>query len=86
MEISTWRTKEGDVDILTDLRDEAGGQVAYEALRDRSQVVRSGDVDIALASLDDIIASKRFADRDKDRSALPELLALRERLDRDTAG
>ena len=32
-----------------------------------------------VAALDDIIASKEHADREKDREALPELYALRDR-------
>ena len=84
LEISTWRTNAGDLDVLADLRDAAGGHVSYETLRDRSSVVLVGGVEVPLASLDDIIASKRFADRDKDRSALPELTALRDRLARET--
>jgi hypothetical protein len=34
---------------------------------------------IYLAALDDIVASKEFADRDKDREALPELHELQQR-------
>ena len=77
MEISTWRTEAGDVDVLAVMRDEQGRRHDYADLVTRSHRTTLAGVEIELASLDDIIASKRFADRDKDRSALPELVALR---------
>jgi hypothetical protein len=40
------------------------------------------DLPVSIAALDDIIESKRAADRPKDRIALPYLEALRERLRR----
>jgi hypothetical protein len=38
----------------------------------------NGIVTVTLASLDDIIESKQWANRAKDRDALPELIALRD--------
>lgn len=35
---------------------------------------------ITLAALEDIIDSKQHADREKDRAALPELIAIRDRM------
>jgi hypothetical protein len=79
MEISTWRTEAGDLDVLRDLRSADGSRLGFSALSPRSTATTLGGVHIRLASLGDIVASKRFADRDKDREALPEL----ERLLRD---
>jgi len=39
----------------------------------RSLVIEVVGIDVQLAGLRDIVASKRFAGRDKDREALPEL-------------
>lgn len=73
MEISTWRTEAGDLDVLRDLRSADGSRLGFSSLSPRSKATTLGGVHIRLASLGDIVASKRFADRDKDREALPEL-------------
>jgi hypothetical protein len=39
----------------------------------------AGGVSVLVASLDDVIRSKRWLNRDKDRAALPELLELSDR-------
>jgi predicted nucleotide-binding protein (sugar kinase/HSP70/actin superfamily) len=44
----------------------------------------TGAIRIRVASLDDLIDSKTYVDRDKDREALPELHELRRRLEHDT--
>ena len=41
-----------------------------------------GETSVRVASLDDVIRSKRSANRDKDRAALPELQALQDELRR----
>lgn len=74
---STWMTDAGPLDLLAELRDSSGGHHPYSDLVRRSTAVVIGVVTVRLASLDDIIASKEFADREKDREALPELRALR---------
>lgn len=76
MEVSTWRTDAGDVDVLTVLRRRDGGRTGYEDLVERATAVQVDGVIANLASLDDIIASKEFADRPKDREALDELRRL----------
>jgi predicted nucleotidyltransferase len=56
----------------------------FEALRSRSINVPVGDQIAVVATLDDIIASKAAADRDKDRAQLPVLrntLRVKRRLD-----
>ena len=55
------------------LFDELVGALKFEAVRSRAVSVALGDVTILSASLADIIASKRAADRPKDRAALPIL-------------
>jgi hypothetical protein len=77
MEVSTWRTTAGDLDVLRSLRDLDGGRRSYGELAVRSVAISVNDVEIRLAGLGDIIDSKRFADREKDHDALPELEALR---------
>ena len=69
---STWTTDAGPVDVLTDLP-VAGGRRSYRELRSRAVARRVHDVVVYLAALDDIVASKQHANRDKDRDALPEL-------------
>jgi len=78
MEISTWRTNAGDIDVLHHLRDELGERLQYDDLAERSLVIEVVGIDVRLAGLRDIVASKRFAGRDKDRAALPELERLLE--------
>jgi hypothetical protein len=79
MEIATWRTRSGDVDVLLGIpRDQRWELARYEELRDGGDVVDLGDLQLAIASLDDIIRSKEIADRPADREALPELRRLRD--------
>jgi hypothetical protein len=82
MEISTWRTDAGDLDVLCDIPACDGQRQRYEDLEPRSTEAVIGKVTVRLASLDDVIESKRWADREKDREALDELDELRSRLAR----
>lgn len=75
---STWMTDAGPVDVLGDLP-VAGGRRTYEELLPRAVPRRVHGVVIRLAALDDIVASKEHANRDKDREALPELRRLQQR-------
>ncbi|HYN33504.1 MAG TPA: hypothetical protein VES40_12825 [Ilumatobacteraceae bacterium] len=70
---STWMTDAGPIDVLRDLRDRQGGDVAFDELISRGVDQQIGAVVVHVAALDDIIASKEHADREKDREALPEL-------------
>lgn len=74
--VSTWRTDAGDVDVLTVIRRRDGSRTGYDDLVERATAVQVDGVIANLASLDDIIASKEFADRPKDREALDELRRL----------
>jgi len=73
---STWTTDAGPLDLLLELRDPAGGQHPYVDLASRATEVSVGELTIKVASLEDIIASKRFSARPKDLEALPELQEL----------
>jgi len=75
---STWTTDAGPLDLLVELRDPAGGRHPYGDLASRALDVTVGDLMISVASLEDIIASKKYAGRPKDLDALPELQALRD--------
>ena len=74
---STWMTDAGPLDLLVDLRDRGGGRHDYGDLLQRSVRYQVDDLTVVLASLDDIIASKELAGREKDREGLPELLEIR---------
>jgi hypothetical protein len=76
---STWTTDAGPFDVLVDLKDSSGRSVPYEELITRSTVLRGDGFVLHVASLDDVIAAKTFANREKDREALPELLGLQQR-------
>lgn len=73
---STWNTDFGPLDVLAHLRDANGAEVGYGELVSRSSLHTIGGVVVRVAALDDVIASKEFADRPKDREALPELRKL----------
>jgi hypothetical protein len=75
---STWTTDAGPVDVLGDLA-VTGGRRNYDELLRRAVPRRVHGVVIRLAALDDIVASKELANRDKDREALPELRQLQQR-------
>jgi uncharacterized protein (DUF58 family) len=73
-------TDAGDLDLT--LRP-SGFPNGYDALAPRAVAVDFGDdVTVQVAALDDIIASKRAADRAKDRAALPYLEALADEIAR----
>jgi len=68
-------TRAGDLDLVN----APAGIASYTQLAEASLVIQVHGVEVRLASLDDIIASKQAADRPKDRVALPILRRLRER-------
>lgn len=76
MDVSTWRTDAGDLDVLMALPTRNGGRASYEELVDRAARVSFAGVGVLVAALDDVIASKEWADRPKDREALVELRKL----------
>jgi hypothetical protein len=78
-EISTWRTDAGDIDVLADIPAEGGARRTYDDLVQRSTRLNASGVGVRVANLDDVIKSKEWANRDKDRAALPELRELSQR-------
>jgi hypothetical protein len=76
---STWTTDAGPFDILAELKDLVGRSVPYDELLTRSMIVRGDGFSVHVASVDDIIAAKTFANRDKDHEAPPELFEIQER-------
>ncbi len=80
---STWLTDAGPIDVLHDLPTNAG-RLGYEALLSTATTAHVEGLVLQVAALSEIIASKRHADRPKDREALPELEELEERTHRDT--
>lgn len=79
MQVSTWRTDAGDFDVLADMPDRQGQRLRYEDLAPRAVTIRFGNSEVRVAALEDIIASKEWADRPKDHDALPELHAINSR-------
>jgi hypothetical protein len=73
---STWTTDAGQFDILSDLKNEAGGLIPYEVLVTRSSVVAVDGYQVHVAAVSDVIAAKTFANRAKDLEALPELMVI----------
>ena len=76
MELSTWRTDGGDLDVLADIPDRHGRHLSYPELVGRASKLNLDGIVVRVAALDDVIASNEWADRPKDRDALPELRAL----------
>lgn len=78
IKISTWRTDAGDLDVLVDIPGDDGARQQYENLAARAHTLDYCGVAVQVAGLGDIIASKEWANRPKDREALPELRGLLE--------
>lgn len=77
MELSTWRTSAGDLDVALGIPIDRRWHLArFEQLRDRALVVELEGARVMLASLQDIVRSKQVADRPSDHDALPELIDL----------
>jgi hypothetical protein len=78
MELSTWRTDAGDVDVVRGIPVGTMARLReYGALLSDADLVEVAGCRIYVASLDDIIASKETTNRPPDLEALPELRALR---------
>jgi predicted nucleotidyltransferase len=69
---TTWATDAGPIDVLHDLPT-VYGRRSYDDLLSTSMTASVDGIGIRVASLGEIIASKRHADRAKDREAIPEL-------------
>lgn len=78
LELSTWRTDCGSVDILRNLPD-AKGQLLPIAKIPSLPVTTENGLVIRLGTLAAIIESKEWSNRPKDVEALPELRQLRDK-------
>ena len=79
-EVSTWRTRYGDVDIITGTPTIQRGHLAdYNELARRAHRREAFGITILVADLSDLIESKQVLARDPDLAALPELHRLRDR-------
>ena len=83
-EVSTWRTKYGDFDVVSGTPTRHGALSDYDDLLPRAQQETFFGMAIWVISLDDLIESKRALRRDHDINSLPELYRLKERNNRDT--
>lgn len=79
MEISTWRTDAGDLDVLAHLRGRDGNPIGFEVLRRRGSAADLDGYVVQVAALADVIAAKEYANRPKDQRQLAELYALQQR-------
>jgi hypothetical protein len=64
----------GDLDLALS---PAGFSAGFESLREGATAMTIAGLTVLVASLDDVIASKEAAGRDKDFEALPQLIRLR---------
>ena len=71
LEISTWRTDAGDLDVLMVLRRRDGARVTYEELSPRAAELHVDGIAVWVAALEDIIESKEFADRPRTERPRP---------------
>lgn len=79
-EVSTWRTRLGDLDVILGTPTAARGVLArYDTLAPRAVEREAFGITILVAALDDIIESKQALGRETDLVALPELHRLRAR-------
>jgi len=80
-EVSTWRTRLGDLDVIIGTPTATRGALArYETLKVKAVEREAFGVTILVAGLDDIIESKQALSRESDLVALPELHRLRARV------
>ena len=78
MQIGTWHTRAGGFDILRAIPKTATSEALFEELLVHARTAEISGHTILVADLEDVVRSKRIADRPKDHEALPELDKLRE--------
>jgi len=78
-ELTTWMTDAGPLDVLHDIPDRDGTRQRFEELAARSVEADFAGVRVRVAALDDIVNSKEWANRPKDRAALDEIHGLQMR-------
>jgi len=79
-EVSTWRTRYGDLDIITGTPTLQRSRLArYTELAPRAHRREAFGITILVADLSDLIESKQALARESDLASLPELHRLRDR-------
>jgi hypothetical protein len=78
MEISTWRSSRGDVDVLRGIPGR-GREVGFDELASRAEPFQVDGHEVLVADLGDIITSKETLSRPPDLDALPELRSIARR-------
>lgn len=68
----TFKTAFGGFDVLSDI----AGIRGYEALREASRPAEIDGIETRIASIDDLIAMKRAANRPKDRNMVEEYIVI----------
>lgn len=82
-EVSTWRTRLGDIDVIRGTPTSRRGALArFDDLAPRATQRTAFGIPVLIADLSDIIESKETLAREPDLAALPELHRLRDRLGR----
>jgi hypothetical protein len=83
-EVSTWRTRHGDLDVIAGTPTLERGRLAhYAELAGRAHRREAFGITILVANLSDIIESKQALAREPDLAALPELHRLQDRATRE---
>ena len=78
MGLSTWMTDCGPIDLLAGLESTIHNFREFDSLNERARVFQGDGFSFRVASLSDVIESKEFFDRPKDRVALEELRRIRD--------
>ncbi len=78
----TLRTSVGDLDLIGYVEPLGG----FEAVNRNATTFRTGDVDVQVIGLDDLIRVKQYLGRPKDRESLMHLLAVKRLLNEDSSG
>lgn len=79
-DFSNWRTDAGDLDVMKAIPGHDGRPRRFGDLAGDARVLVHAGIEVRVASLNAIVASKEHANRPKDQEALPELRKLQERM------
>lgn len=85
-EVSTWRTRFGDLDVITGIPTAERGRLAqFPELAGRANAREAFGFTILVADLADIIEAKQALGREPDLASLPELHRIHDQLIRDAS-
>lgn len=71
--ISSWQTRTGRLDVFDAVTSLNGHDLHYDRLAARAEILRPAGVPVAVAGLDDVIATKLYAGRPKDLAVVGQL-------------